>query len=73
MYCRVPNVCCRETGTPRMSSLVQVPSRSGCPRALRGVFHFGFERLAAFASADPAACAEAEGTEMNVSSTMSAE
>ena len=39
-----------------MSSLVHVPSRSGCPHAVRGAFQFGLVRLAAFDSADPAAC-----------------
>ena len=38
-----------------MSSVVQIPSRSGCPHALRGAFQCGFTRLAAAASADPLA------------------
>src|SRR5262247_831073 len=44
-----------------MSSVVQIPSRSGCPHALRGAFQCGLTRLAALASADPLAWALAAG------------
>jgi hypothetical protein len=36
---------------PRMSSLVQVPSRSGWPHEVRGAFQFGSLTLAAVVSA----------------------
>jgi hypothetical protein len=59
MYMRVPNDAGRDIGIPRMSSVVQIPSRSGWPHAVRGVFQCGFVRLAADASAEPFACAAA--------------
>ena len=43
---------------PRMSSLVQVPSRSGWPQAVRGAFQFGSLALAAVVSAGIARSAE---------------
>src|SRR5215510_13730032 len=36
---------------PRMSSLVQTPSRSGCPHAVRGAFQLGSLAFAAVISA----------------------
>src|SRR5262245_38887046 len=59
MYMRVPNAGGRDIGMPRMSSVVQMPSRSGWPHAVRGAFQCGFVRFAAAASADPFACAAA--------------
>ena len=48
---RVPCAGGRDVGMPRMSSLVQMPSRSGCPQAVRGAFQFGSLALAAVVSA----------------------
>ncbi len=59
---RSPNCCGRDIGTPRMSSVVQMPSRSGCPQAVLGGVQCGFLRAAALASAEPLACAAAERT-----------
>src|SRR3954469_19446296 len=36
---------------PRMSSLVQMPDRSGCPHGVRGAFQFGSFAFAAVVSA----------------------
>ena len=48
----MPNCGGRDIGTPRMSSLVQMPSRSGWPHASFGAVHFGLTTVAADASAD---------------------
>ena len=44
MHMRVPNAAGRDIGIPRMSSVVQMPSRSGWPHAVRGAFQCGFVR-----------------------------